>query len=76
MSTGEKSKGGQKAWTTNEQKEWLTSQLPSFVASRSSDSPSDFWASVFKGWFEKWPIGDAEGGEAVMKKKRVVSKQK
>jgi hypothetical protein len=78
MSTSEKSKGGQKPWTTDEQKTWLTAQLPAYVASRGTESPSDFWAGVFETWFDKWPIHGIEDGEGLSvqeqgKKKKVVS---
>jgi len=81
MSKVEKNKGGQKSWATNEQKEWLTSKLPSFMASRSSTSPSDFWAGIFEGWFEKWPIGAEDGevetsSEERLKRKKAVSNNK
>lgn len=76
MSTSDKNKGGQKAWTTNEQKDWLTNRLPSYVASRASDSPSDFWAGVFEGWFENWPISGADEGDAAAKSSEEQAKKK
>jgi hypothetical protein len=81
MSKAEKNKGGVKAWTSDEQKDWLTSMLPSYIASRASDSPSDFWDRLFEDWFEKWPIdatkeGDAISSEEKAKRKKMVSEIK
>ena len=60
----EKNKGGQKAWATDEQKEWLTSKLSLYIASRSSlTPPADFWAGLFEDWFSRWPIGAADGND-------------
>jgi hypothetical protein len=79
MSKDEKKKGGQKSWATNEQREWLTATLPAYIASRASESPSDFWAGVFEEWFEKWPLGLPEAGdesstEDQLKRKKAVSR--
>ena len=75
----DKNKGSQKAWTTAEQREWLTAQLPSYRASRSGPLPRDIWPSIYEGWFEKWPLGEADASEmdisneVRLKKKRAVS---
>src|SRR5580704_3184859 len=69
MSTAERIKGGQKAWTNEEQKQWLTDRLPAYLASRGGKSASDFWPDIFEGWFQEWPLGhpsvqDMESGLA------------
>ena len=56
MQTTGKNLGGAKAWTTPEQKAWLTERMPDYVASRSSDSKTDFWLPIFEAWFAIWPI--------------------
>jgi hypothetical protein len=62
-SNAEKNKGGQKAWTTAEQREWLTEKLPSYKASRNSQVPADIWPSIFEGWFQKWALGEPDASE-------------
>jgi lambda repressor-like predicted transcriptional regulator len=79
-SNGEKSKGGLKSWATAEQKTWLALRLQSYVASKLSTKPSEFWPSVFEDWNEKWPLGesaDDEGKsrEEQAKHRKVVSAQ-
>jgi hypothetical protein len=56
MASAAQNKAGLRAWTTPEQKAWFTSKLPSYIASRSSDSKTDFWPPIFEEWFEKWPV--------------------
>ena len=56
MQSTEKNLGGVKPWTTSEQKAWLTVHMPHYVASRSSDSKTDFWPPIFEEWFGKWPV--------------------
>lgn len=56
MQTAEKNLGGAKQWTTLEQKAWLTGKMPDYVASRSSESKTDFWLPIFEQWFAMWPI--------------------
>jgi hypothetical protein len=65
MSTAEKNKGGQKLWATSEQKDWLTSRLPAFLASRNSSAAADFWPTLFEDWFEKWPVAQVDGEGAL-----------
>jgi transposase len=50
-----RNKGGRPQWATEEQTEWLTTQIPAFTASRSNHV-ADFWAAVEGEWFERWPI--------------------
>jgi hypothetical protein len=79
MSTAVKNKGGMKAWATDEQKAWLTKNITAYVAAKTSQLLSDFWAPTFEDWFERWPIveptgqGDEVEGEAMKKKKQVSS---
>ena len=78
MSNTTKNKGGQKSWATDQQKEWLVSKLPSFVASRSNTSPGEFWPGLFEEWFQEWPLEDSEDGaglemEVRLKRKKAVS---
>ena len=58
MQTTGKNLGGAKAWTTLEQKTWLTERMPDYVASRSSDSKTNFcfWPPIFEAWFAIWLI--------------------
>jgi hypothetical protein len=55
---GSKLKLHQNAWTTLDQKEWLLSQKPTYLAARvaGKSAVSDFWTSTFKKWLEKWPF--------------------
>ena len=63
MSTKAKNKGGQKAWTTEEQKSWLTALIPEYLASRSSSAPGEFWPGLLEEWFKLWPLGEANAEE-------------
>ena len=63
MATTEKNKGGQKAWTTEEQKVWLASLIPDYLASRSSNAPREFWPGLFEDWLQMWPLGEADAKE-------------
>ena len=63
MSTTAKNKGGQKPWTTEEQKAWLTALIPDYLASRGSSAPGDFWPGLFEDWFQTWPLGEANAME-------------
>jgi hypothetical protein len=63
MSTTVKNRGGQKAWTTEEQKAWLTALIPDYLASRSSSAPGDFWMGLLEDWFKLWPLGEANTKE-------------
>ena len=68
-SNGKKNKGGMKPWATPEQQEWLDLKHPSYLASRSSETPGDYWNPLFEEWLEKWPIEDPEQ----VKRRKVVS---
>ena len=61
MGSDLKNKGGKKAWTTEEQKKWLMDNLAAYVASRSTEAPSEFWPPIYEDWFAKWPVTVAEG---------------
>jgi hypothetical protein len=63
MSHAIKNKGGQKAWTTDEQKAWLTTKIPDFQSARGSSKQSEFWALLFENWFTKWPLVEQGPGE-------------
>ena len=63
MSTTGKNKGGQKAWTTEEQKAWLASLIPDYLVSRSSNAPGEFWPGLFEDWLRMWPLGKADAKE-------------
>ena len=75
----ERNKGGLKPWATPEQKLWLTSRIPSFLESRSSKTPSDFWARTFEDWFQAWPSESHEPAETdeqleeALKHRKIVS---
>jgi hypothetical protein len=64
MSQAAKNKGGQKAWTTNEQKAWLTAKIPEFQNARNASKQSDFWTTLFEEWFEKWLLEQPGDGSA------------
>ena len=64
MSQAGKNRGGQKAWTTNDQREWLTSKLADFQNARNNAKQGDFWTALFEEWFEKWPLGQPGDGLA------------
>jgi len=61
----------------DQQKEWLVSKLPSFVASRSNTSPGEFWPGLYEDWFKEWPLENSEDGvgliEVRLKQKKAVS---
>jgi hypothetical protein len=42
-------------WTTDDQKEWLTAQLPAYAKCTSRASFSKFWPPVYEKWDEQWP---------------------
>ena len=42
-------------WTTDEQKEWLTQQLPAYQKCSETGSFSKFWPVLYEGFNEKWP---------------------
>lgn len=61
MSTTAKSKGGQKSWTNDLQKQWLTERVPAYLAAKGNNSTSDFWADLYMDWFKTWPLGELNG---------------
>jgi hypothetical protein len=79
-----KNKGGQKARASEEQLEWLTSMLPSYMTSRASTAPGDFWPGGYETWFAKWPLEGPSAEEqaqgvdeaAKSRKKKAVSKKR
>ncbi|KAG1883670.1 hypothetical protein F4604DRAFT_1677415 [Suillus subluteus] len=42
-------------WTSKEQKEWLTSHLPSYSKCSTKASYAKFWPPVYEQWEQKWP---------------------
>jgi len=52
-------KRGRHEWTTESQKEFLTDQIPSYLAAQSGNSGksrSDFWPPVWETYFTRWPL--------------------
>ena len=43
------------SWTTDEQKEWLTLQLPEYQKCSDAGSFSKFWPSLYEEFHERWP---------------------
>lgn len=52
--TGPKKKG-RRGWTTDEQEEFLKSQIPAYLSSKASKVHSDFWPPLWEEYFERWP---------------------
>lgn len=40
-------------WTSKEQKEWLTAQLPEY---EKCSSYTKFWPPIYEQWEQQWPI--------------------
>jgi hypothetical protein len=49
-------KATRKGWTTNEQFEFLTSLLPSFINAQLSKTTADQWPTIYEEWFKQWPL--------------------
>ena len=49
-------KTGRRGWTTEAQEEFLTSKIPTYLASQGSKSRSDFWPTLWEKYFEQWPL--------------------
>ena len=46
-----------KGWTTDEQYEYLMSQIPAFVKAQSSKTTANVWPGIHEEWFKRWPFG-------------------
>lgn len=42
-------------WTTDEQKKWLTKQLPEYHKCSDGGSFSKFWPLLYEGFHQRWP---------------------
>lgn len=52
-------KGGRRGWTTDEQREFLTSYLPSYLQAKGqlgNKSFEAFWPPLYEEWFKQWPL--------------------
>jgi hypothetical protein len=69
-------KRGRREWTTTSQKEFLTDQIPSYLAAQSGNSGksrSDFWPPLWETYFTEWPlslVSDEEKKEGKVDTKR------
>jgi hypothetical protein len=52
----EPKKKGRHGWTTDEQADFLTLLIPSYLENKVAKTLPDFWPPVFEKWFEQWPI--------------------
>ncbi|KAG2111878.1 hypothetical protein BD769DRAFT_1674265 [Suillus cothurnatus] len=43
-------------WTSKEQKEWLTAQLPGYQKCSTKSSYAKFWPPIYEQWEQQWPI--------------------
>lgn len=44
-----------KKWVTDEQEKWLSQHIPEFVKAQQQRSTKEFFAPIYRGWFEKFP---------------------
>src|ERR1700732_721969 len=49
-------KKGRRGWTTDDQEQFLSSQIPSYLASQASKARSDFGPPLWEKYFEQWPL--------------------
>jgi hypothetical protein len=55
----EPKKLGRHEWTTPEQKEFLSSKIPAYLAAQSTRTTqprSDFWVPLWEAYFTQWPM--------------------
>lgn len=45
-------------WTSKEQKEWLTAQLPGYLKCSTKSSYAKFWPPIYEQWEQQWPINN------------------
>lgn len=73
-STGKSQNESQRGWTTKEQLDWLSEQIPEYLAQRGDkDLLKAFWISLYRSWFERWPVeGNQSKDKAAKEKVRAV----
>ncbi|CAK5267149.1 unnamed protein product [Mycena citricolor] len=49
------------SWTSEAQKELLTTQVPTFILARTNERLPPFWSSIWHMWFDKFPEWEAIG---------------
>lgn len=50
-------------WTTPEQRDWLTTQFPSYLVAQSAGKYDKFWPAFFQAWFDEFPAPEPASDE-------------
>jgi hypothetical protein len=66
---------GQKKWTTDEQEEWLSEQIPNFVQAQKDKSSSKFFAPIYSEFHRLWQYREPMEEEIKAQKNKDVEEE-